>query len=557
MTAERRRRPRTRSASACPDPAQAGWDQHFGYGRPDLGLALERIDDGQDPAAGADHLARVVRAAERAASSESVDISARLVRARRAATPTGSSGRPASSPPRATSRTSTAGTRTHAARRRARLDRPRRGPRRARRARRAAARPPTRPRPAKGPGDKDPNEPAFTVRVVVTDTAGNRGEDRKVLFDYRDTTLHQGWSKDLGTGGEASQRLFDLNGDNKLDIVLADSSGELHVLNARRHAAAELQRRPAGAHAPLPERAPGRAVVQLASTRRARCCARPRSATSTATWSRRSSTRRASTSTPGTRTARPCPASRCGSTRRSRGRRTARASNHVKRGFTRLADADGDLNGDGKLDIVIPALDQHLYAWDGSGNPLPGFPPSSRTRPEHPGRGDHQRRAAVGDITGDGKPEIVTPDAGVRRQPVGARRRRRGAAGGFGNVLTNVLANVLGGSGRVYARRPQRQHPAGWPTKPNGIVPDALPFVGPGVDHVLADVDGDGKLEVIGNVASGDVTATNGGRLERGHLRLEPAGGETVDKSKVINLFENPIAANIDGVPGSRSSRAA
>ena len=46
--------------------------------------------------------------------------------------------------------------------------------------------------PAKGPGDKDPNEPAFTVRVVVTDTAGNRAEDRKMLFAYRDATLHEG-----------------------------------------------------------------------------------------------------------------------------------------------------------------------------------------------------------------------------------------------------------------------------------------------------------------------------------------------------------------------------
>ena len=50
----------------------------------------------------------------------------------------------------------------------------------------------------------------------------------------------------------------------------------------------------------------------------------------------------------------------------------------------------------------------------------------------------------------------------------------------------------------------------GWPTHPNGIVPDALPFVGPGVDHVLANVDGDPQLEVIGNLATGDVTATNG-----------------------------------------------
>ena len=84
--------------------------------------------------------------------------------------------------------------------------------------------------PAKGPGDKDPNEPAFTTRVVVTDSAGNRAEDRKMLFAYRDAT--ETYNKDLGSGGEASQRLFDLDGDNVLDTVLADSSGELHVLEA-------------------------------------------------------------------------------------------------------------------------------------------------------------------------------------------------------------------------------------------------------------------------------------------------------------------------------------
>ena len=32
-----------------PDPAHPGWDQHFGYGLPDLGLALERIDEGKIP----------------------------------------------------------------------------------------------------------------------------------------------------------------------------------------------------------------------------------------------------------------------------------------------------------------------------------------------------------------------------------------------------------------------------------------------------------------------------------------------------------------------------
>ena len=56
----------------------------------------------------------------------------------------------------------------------------------------------------------------------------------------------------------------------------------------------------------------------------------------------------------------------------------------------------------------------------------------------------------------------------------------------------------------------------GWPAKPNGAVPDALPLVGPGVEHAMANVDGDPQLEVIGNVASGDVQVRDGdGRLKR------------------------------------------
>jgi hypothetical protein len=90
----------------------------------------------------------------------------------------------------------------------------------------------------------------------------------------------------------------------------------------------------------------------------------------------------------------------------------------------------------------------------------------------------------------------------------------------------------------------------GWPTTPSGIVPDALPLVGPGVDHILANVDGDPELEAVGGLASGDVQATNGNGSNAVTYDSQPAGGEHVDKSKVLNLFENPIAANIDGTPG-------
>ena len=77
-------------------------------------------------------------------------------------------------------------------------------------------------------------------------------------------------------------------------------------------------------------------------------------------------------------------------------------------------------------------------------------------------------------------------------------------------------------------------------------MPDALPLVGPGVDHVLANVDADPLLEVIGNVATGDVEAHNGDGSAVTTYDASPAGGEHVDKVRVLNLFENPIVADLD-----------
>ena len=117
---------------------------------------------------------------------------------------------------------------------------------------------------------------------------------------------------------------------------------------------------------------------------------------------------------------------------------------------------------------------------------------------------------------------------------------------------------MLGGSGRVYALdRNGNTLPGLADQAERDRARTRCRSSGPGVDHIMANVDSDPKLEVIGNVASGDVTATNADGSNRSHYDSNPPGGETVDHSKMINLFENPIAANIDGVPGPRSSRAA
>ena len=197
----------------------------------------------------------------------------------------------------------------------------------------AAAPPPIPTAPAKGPGDKDPNEPAFTVRVVVTDTAGNRGEDRKVLFAYRDTTLHDGWSR------STRQR--------RRGVTAAVRPQRRQPARHRpggleRRAERAEGRRDAAARASTAASRSGRRSTRTStrarpptrrSPRRARSCARRRSGTSTATSSRRSWTPRASTCTPGTATAAWSRASRSGSTRRSRAPALRTRENHVKRGF--------------------------------------------------------------------------------------------------------------------------------------------------------------------------------------------------------------------------------
>jgi subtilase family protein/VCBS repeat protein len=529
-----------------PDPAHPGWDQHFGYGLPDLGLALERIDQSKySPEA-------LITSPQwfsplNVSQNETVDIHARVSAPRAAGYTYKLQWAPGIEPAESDFVDVTTSTRTtptdgsigvlDLVSIRAALDaRPTGG----------STVDPTAP--GKGPGDKDPNEPAFTVRVVVTDTAGNHGEDRKMLFDYRDTTLHSGWAKDIGSGGEASPRMFDLNGDNKLDTIQADSSGELHVysddgstlpsfnngqpVRSRLYPNVHLGAASYGAVDPPREvlRTPvigdidGDMEPEIVDTAGEHVYA----------WNADGST------VPG------FPVRLDPSFSRPQDRTR---QNHVKRGFS-ASPVLADLNEDGKLDIVAAGLDEHVYAWDGTGNPLSGFPKLLRD-PSTDAGAEIITTPAIGDITGDGKPDIVSPTQEFAGNPSAPPTPAEGGVGGFGNFLTNVLAGVLGGSGRVYALDRNGNTLPGWPTQPNGIVPDALPFVGPGVDHVMANVDNDPELEAIGNVASGDVTATNAdGSNAVSYDSQQPAGGETVDHSKVINLFENPIAANIDGVPG-------
>ena len=91
----------------------------------------------------------------------------------------------------------------------------------------------------------DPERHAFQIRLTVHEAANpaNIGRYRKTLFAYRDDGNLPGWPRPLGpgasaaghvtgSGGETAPRLYDVDGDNKLDVLLATSSGELYALHS-------------------------------------------------------------------------------------------------------------------------------------------------------------------------------------------------------------------------------------------------------------------------------------------------------------------------------------
>ena len=140
-----------------------------------------------------------------------------------------------------------------------------------------------------------------------------------------------------------------------------------------------------------------------------------------------------------------------------------------------------------------PALDGHLYAFDGDGDALPGFP-VRLVDPDGPGRPDDRRvdqrarhrrpqRRRQGRHRGRDQRDL-------RRQPPSAPSTLHGLVG---RRLSDLLGNAAGGSSRVYAVRRRATRPTflhGWPIKLNGAIQDTLPLIGPGQDPSIAKIGG-------------------------------------------------------------------
>ena len=313
---------------------------------------------------------------------------------------------------------------------------------------------------------------SVTVRLRVTDDKGLVAESRRSFFVLHDPGWMESFPLNLGASGEASPVVADLDGDGRDEVVLATADGSLRILRWERSGLREQRvvldpgpplgpteiegsQNPPGSPRETVIREP--VVADLLGRGEMAIVASSREGKVYAFNSRGERLRGFPVSI------------RPGSSR------SATPAQILESGILSkpvLADLDGKR---GK-EIVVTALDGNVYAWRGDGRPLAGYPVAVEDPRTHQ-RSKIISAPAVGDIDGDGRPDIAFGSNGVRQ----------GLAAAY----------AIHADGTLHAGGPFLK---GWdPVEVPVLRGVLLPTLATGVQMTpaLVDVNRDGDMEVV------------------------------------------------------------
>jgi hypothetical protein len=406
----------------------------------------------------------------------------------------------------------------------------------------------------------------FTLRFTVFDAAGRRGVARRHAFLEADPALLPGFPLRIGGSIEASIRAADLDGDGLPELVVAGGDGRVHALDPR--TGEELPGWPV--ETPLLEE------VDPASDRN-------------------------HLNSKGYRTL-----LGDGGSDEDSGEGSGAPSPDPDdpldltipppRESIVATPALADLDGDGLDDVVVATMRGHLLAWNGAGALLPGFPlgvdpgNSTFTSPAVKVERGFMGSPCIEDMDGDGDWEIVAPamDGFVYMwhhdgEPVNGWPVPIASLGPASNPLNRVVSSPsvgdVDGDGRkdvvvgsneaassqyallfaIHGDGLAHEGPAYLPNFPVAVFAgytDVLPIVGEGMptSPALADVDGDGRLEIGANaMADPGLVWSADGEIFSNLAAVRTAFGRfhNTREDALLQMMNNGAWADLDldGVP--------